>query len=76
MPHLKMCFFLVQQVKLNLKTHTVVQRMTCRLQKRLTGVVAHISVVRKSGNVKTLQHVGVPLLAVLAVVENVVHGGG
>lgn len=40
----------------------------------LTWVVAHISVSREPGDVITFQHGGVPLLTVLAIVKDVVHG--
>lgn len=42
----------------------------------LTGVVAHVGVGRQPGDVVALLHGGVPVSAVLAVVKDVVHGGG
>lgn len=42
----------------------------------LTWVVAHIGVRREPGDVVAVLHGGVPVPAVLAVVKDVVHGGG
>lgn len=44
-------------------------------QSVLTGVVAHISVGGQPGYVEALLHGWVPLHAVLAVMEHVIHGG-